>query len=112
MPNEPGQAITSEFVQSLEKTLQRLRLRLREAEVQAPMQIFQIIEELRSLVSTDTEKARDKLLEALQGLAASEEEFFDWLQLDIQQLESKLLDVLSKTTDSSRVDLATWKSKQ
>ena len=109
MPDNLGQQMTRDAAQAIERNLTRLGLHLREAEVQAPMQIFQMIEELRSWISSDSDKARKGLLDALKRLGASEEEFLDWMQLDLQQLERKLMNALTDATDPSRVDLAAWR---
>lgn len=109
MPDSIGQQITRDAAQAIERNLNKLGLHLRQAEVQAPMQIFQMIEELRSRLTNDSDKARKELLETLKRLGASEEEFLDWLQLDLQQLERKLMNALKQATDPSRVDLAAWR---
>ncbi len=109
MSDNLGQQITQDAAATIEGHLKRLRLHLREAEVQAPMQVFQMIEELRNWIASDTDKARKGLLDALKRFGASEEEFLDWLQLDLQQLERKLLNAISQAADPSRVDLAAWR---
>ncbi len=109
MTDNLGEQLSGDLARQIRQTLKRLRMHLHEAEVQAPAQIFQMIEELRSLVANDTQKARQNLHTALQRLGASEEEFLEWLELDVQLLERKLLKALALAADPSKVDLDAWR---
>ena len=106
---QTNKPLGSDTAQALEAALKRLQLHLREAEVQAPMQIFQMIEELRGMVRSDSAKAKEGLTNALKRIAASEEEFLDWLELDWQLLERKLLKALSLAADPSQLDPDAWR---
>lgn len=112
MTDNLAQRITADAAETLQRSLKRLRQQLREAECQAPPPIFQMLEELRLTIAEDSDKARHKLREKLHSLGASEEEFLEWLQLDVRLLEQKLIKALSLAADPSKVDLAAWRKAE
>lgn len=103
------QHLGGEIAEKLERSLNRLRQQLREAECSAPPPLFQMLEELRLIIAEDSDKARQRVQELLQSMGASEEEFLDWLRLDIELLEKKLLSAMSLAADPSQIDLAFWR---
>lgn len=90
---------------ALESAYRRLSLQLRAAELSTPPTLYQMIEELRLVLAEEDQRTREGVQRILRKLGADEEEFLDWLALDIQLLEAQIFKTMARLADPTQLDL-------
>ncbi|MDX1497363.1 MAG: hypothetical protein R3352_07400 [Salinisphaeraceae bacterium] len=103
--------LSRQTAEALEQRLQRWQERLNEVETQAPPRVYQMIEALREVVTEDSRKAREKVVEILTQIGTTENEFLSWLEQDFQLLEEQLFTALTKAADPTTVELEKLRAK-
>ncbi len=107
--------VSDKLVQAYNRMMERLRHALEEAGTNAPPGIRHGIEkarktavELEELTHDEAEKVAGYLKRDLQDagrhLAETSHELGDWLRFDIEQIESRLLEIFSRVADRTRVE--------
>ena len=112
-PESPAQKL----VQAYNRMMERVKAGIEEAEEQAIPKLRENIDkaaelavELEELTVEEAQKIamylRRDLHDAGQYLAESGEELGGWLRFDIGQIEDRLLEVISRVADKTRVEIA------
>jgi hypothetical protein len=112
MTNEPARDAVNDLASGYERMLARIRARLSEAEVNAPLPIYMLIEEAREqavalgeMTQAEAHEVADWLKRDLMHLRGvmqrAERGVKNWLGLDLALIERGLLDTLA---DPTRVD--------
>lgn len=105
MTESAAERLSRATAEALQHSLERWQQRLHEAEVQAPANIYRMIEALREVVSQDSRKARQQVLDILTRMGTSEAEFLDWLEQDFELLEKRLFTALGVAADPTALEL-------